>query len=121
MTEQAKFQRMLEMLMQLASRYGFTIKNFAEKFNMSERTAYRYITTFKDAGFIISKNGQNYVMDRISNENKKLSDLLHFTEEEAYILSKAIQVLDDDNIVKTNLSKKLYALYDFHRIPYTVV
>ena len=121
MTEQAKFQRMLEMLMLLTSRVGCSIQSFAERFDMSERTAYRYLNTFKDAGFIIDKNGPYFQLDRNRGENKKLNDLLHFSEEEAYILSKAIQAIDEDNLIKTNLSKKLYSLYDFDRVANTII
>lgn len=46
---------------------------------------------------------------------------MHFSEEEAWILSKAIHSIDDNTVLKSNLVKKLYALYDFKRVANAIV
>lgn len=120
MKNQAKFDRMLKMLMYIAG-FGKSLKDISDHFKVSERTVYRYIDTFRNAGFIISQKNGYYNIDKQSPSLKALSDLLHFTQEEAYILEKAIHSIDDNNLFKTNLIKKLYSVYDFGRLPASII
>ena len=46
---------------------------------------------------------------------------MHFTEEEAYILKSAIESIDENNLIKQNLKKKLYTVYDYKILAETVV
>ena len=120
--DQAKLERMLKILMFLSSGIKYSVDQIAERFEISTRTAHRYIETFRKAGFIIPKPVEGrYYVDKKSPYFKEISELLHFTEEEAFILGKAIHSIDEVNIIKTNLIKKLYALYDFDRVAVTVV
>ncbi|PCH68178.1 MAG: transcriptional regulator [Bacteroidales bacterium] len=122
MIEQNKLQKLLEIMILLSSGIKYTLAEIAERFEMSERTARRYIQTFRDAGFIIPKpeNGR-YHIDKNSPYFKEISELLHFSKEEAAILQKAIHSISDENLLKQNLAKKLYALYDFNRVADTLV
>jgi len=112
MDDQAKFQRMLEILMMISGSYGYSIAQIADKYNVSERTVYRYLTTFQNAGFLLDKKNGNYKIDKTSSQFKDLSKLLHFSEEEAHVLSKAIHLIDDENNFKHELYEKLYHLFD---------
>jgi predicted DNA-binding transcriptional regulator YafY len=112
MDDQAKFQRMLEILMKLSGSYGYSIKQLASDFNSSERTIYRYLTTFKNAGFLIENHNGYFKIDKKSPDYKDLSKLIHFSEEEAHILSRAIHLIDDENKFKNELYEKLYILFD---------
>ena len=122
MIEHNKLQKLLELMVFLSSGIKYTIEEIAERFDMSDRTARRYIQTFRDAGFIIPKpeNGR-YHIDKNSPYFKEISELLHFSKEEAVILQKAIHSVSNENLLKRNLVKKLYALYDFERVADTVV
>ncbi len=122
MIEQNKLQRLLEIMIFLSSGLKYTLEEISERFEMSERTTRRYIQTFRDAGFIISKpeNGR-YHIDKNSPHFKEISELLHFSKEETVILQKAIHSVNDENLLKQNLVKKLYALYDFNRVADTLV
>ena len=58
MADQAKFQKMLEVLLMLDCKYGRTIQEISDRFDISQRTVYRYFDTFKQVGFVIeNKNG----------------------------------------------------------------
>ena len=46
---------------------------------------------------------------------------MHFTEEEAVILKSAIENIDDNNVLKQNLKRKLYSVYDNKTLADTVV
>jgi Predicted transcriptional regulator len=122
MIEQNKLQKLLEIMIFLSSGIKYTLKEIAERFEMSERTTYRYIQTFRDAGFIIPKPEKGrYHIDKNTPYFKEISELLHFSREEAGILQKAIHSISEENLLKQNLVKKLYALYDFNRVADTVV
>ena len=45
---------------------------------------------------------------------------MHFSEEEAFILSKAIHSIEDTDEFKSKLVKKLYSLYDFDRVIHAI-
>jgi predicted DNA-binding transcriptional regulator YafY len=122
MNELEKIERLLKMLILLSSGKKFSIDDLSNRYSISERSVHRYISLLRNAGFVISRpNDGMYYIEKNSPRFKEMSQLLHFSEEEAYILSKAIHSVDDVNILKTNLVKKLYALYDFDRVAVTVV
>ncbi|WP_304142284.1 YafY family protein [Mesoflavibacter zeaxanthinifaciens] len=120
MAGQAKFQKMLEVLLMLDCKYGRTISELSERFDMSTRTVYRYFDTFNQAGFIIENNNGYFKIDKQNSTAQDISQLLHFSEEEAFILSKAIHTIDEDSELKEKLVKKLYSLYDFERVIYAI-
>ncbi|MGE4346047.1 MAG: helix-turn-helix transcriptional regulator [Flavobacteriaceae bacterium] len=120
MAEQAKFQKMLEVLLMLDCKYGRNIQEISERFDISQRTVYRYFDTFKQVGFVIENNNGYFKINKEESTSQDISQLLHFTEEEAFILSKAIHTIEDGTEMKEKLVKKLYSLYDFDRVIYAI-
>lgn len=120
--EHSKLEQLLEMLLYLSSGIKRKKTEVMSYFDMTERTFYRYIDTFRTVGFIIPrpKDGYYYI-DKESPYFREIDELLHFSKEEANILQKAIHSIDNENILKQNLINKLYALYDFDRVANTVV
>lgn len=122
MDEQDKLLRLLEMLVYLSSGIRRSISEIGERFDISERTAYRYLRTFREAGFIIDTPHDGlYQIEKTSPYFSEISELLHFSREEAYILQQAIHSISDENLLKQKLVKKLYSIYDFDRVVDTVV
>lgn len=119
--DQPKIERVLRMMMLLTSNNRYTIEDLSEKLDSSPRTIYRYIDTFRDAGFLISKNGPYFRLDKKSRYFKDISQLIHFTEEEAYILNSAIESLHPTNAIKQNLKAKLASVYDYKMLAECVV
>lgn len=119
--DQPKIERMLRLMMLLTSNRNYSIEDMSDKLNMSQRTVYRYLDTFREAGFVIKKTNDIFRIDKSSPYFKEISELVHFTDEEAYILKKAIESIDENNLLKQNLKKKLYAVYDFKIIADVVV
>lgn len=119
--DQPKIERLLRLMKLLTANTTYTVDQLAERLDMSRRTVYRYIDTFRDAGFVIKKSGDCIRLDKASPHFKDISQLVHFTEEEAVILKNAIENIDDTNLLKQNLKKKLYAVYDNKTLANTVV
>lgn len=105
----------------LTANVEYGVDDLAERLGMSRRTVYRYIDTFREAGFLIKKNGEFIRLDKESPHFKEISQLVHFTEEEAVILRRAIENIDDTNVLKQNLKRKLYSVYDSKALADTVV
>ncbi len=112
MSDQIKFRKMLEILLLLSGNFGYSINEIAEKFETTPRTIYRYLDTFKDVGFKVIKQNGFHRIDKKKSIFKDLSELIHFSKEEAIILSKAIHLISDENKFKSDLYEKLYYLFD---------
>lgn len=125
MSDQPKIERVLKLLLTLNCKYGRTLDELTEVLNTTKRTVYRYLETIKNAGFVLEKResrGVNYFsINKEESEYKDISELLHFSEEEAYILSQAIHTIDQQNELKINLIKKLYSLYDSNRVAVPII
>ncbi|MEA4810811.1 helix-turn-helix transcriptional regulator, partial [Macellibacteroides fermentans] len=119
--DQPKIERMLRLLKLLTANNRYTISDLANRLQTSDRTIYRYIDSFREAGFVIKKQGDITRIDKSSPYFKDISQLVHFTEEEAYILKSAIENIDENNLLKQNLKRKLYSVYNYKILAETVV
>lgn len=119
--DQPKIERLLRLMKMLTTNTTYTVDDLAERLSMSRRTVYRYIDTFREAGFVIKKSGDHIRLDKESPHFKDISQLVHFTEEEAVILKRAIESIDDTNLLKQNLKRKLYSVYDNKILADTIV
>ena len=93
----------------LTANTTYTVDQLAERLDMSRRTVYRYIDTFREAGFVIKKSGDCLRLDKESPHFRDIPQLVHFTEEEALILKNAIENIDDNTILKQTTTGKLYS------------
>lgn len=121
MANQPKLERLLRLMKMLTGNISYSIAEIADRLEMSERTIYRYIDTFREAGFVVKNKGDIYKLDKSSPQFKDISKLLHFTEEESHILKKAIDSIDENNMLKQNLKRKLGTVYDYKILAETVV
>ena len=119
--DQPKLERLLRLMKLLTANTTYNVDQLAERLQMSRRTIYRYIDTFREAGFVIKKSGEHIRLDKESPHFRDISQLVHFTEEEAVILKNAIENIDDTNMLKQNLKRKLYSVYDNKTLADTVV
>lgn len=119
--DQPKLERLLRLMKILTANNSLTVDEIADRLLISSRSVYRYIDTFREAGFVIKKSGNYIKLDKSSPYFKDISELIHFTEEEAYILKSAIENIDENNLLKQNLKKKLYTVYDYNILAETIV
>ncbi|MGN0091667.1 MAG: helix-turn-helix transcriptional regulator [Alistipes sp.] len=120
--EQPKIERVLRLMKMMTGNNNYTVEDMAERLGISYRSVYRYIETFKDAGFVVQrKEGGIYKLGKDSRYFKEISQLIHFTDEEAHIVNQLIEGLDNTNMIKQNLRKKLTAVYNCTSLADSVV
>lgn len=115
--DQPKVERMLRLMRLMSGSVNFSVDELAIKMDTSYRTIYRYIDTFKDAGFVVEKiHGNIYRLLKMPKTYKDIEKLVYFSEEEAKVLANLIRGLDSSHGMKGNLYKKLSAIYDVTNI-----
>ena len=120
--EQPKIERVLRLMKMMTGNNNYTVEDMAERLGISYRSVYRYIETFKDSGFVVQrKDGGIYKLGKDSRYFKEISQLIHFTDEEAHIVNQLIESLDNTNMLKHNLRKKLTAVYNCTSLADSVV
>ena len=111
--DQPKIERVLRLMKMMTGNNNYTVEEMAERLGISYRSVYRYIETFKESGFVVQrKEGGIYKLGKESRYFKEISQLIHFTDEEAHIVNQLIEGLDNTNILKQNLRKKLTSVYN---------
>lgn len=108
--DQPKIERVLRLMQLMSGTRYYTIDELAERLETSSRSIYRYIDTFKSVGYVVQKEGGVPRLLKM-DERDDISQLVHFTEEEAYIINKLIDALDNGNVLKQTLRRKLTAVY----------
>lgn len=120
--DQPKVERLLRLMKLMTGNVNYTVNDLAERLGTTYRSIYRYIETFKDAGFVVHKlEGGVYKLGKESPYFKDISQLVHFTDEEAHIVNRLIDGLDDTNMLKQNLRKKLSTVYNCTAVASCVV
>ena len=111
--DQPKIERLLRLIKLLIGNKLKT-SELAEKLDCDVRTIQRYIDSLGMAGFVIEHRSRGVpFLTAQKGGLKEISDLVHFSTEEAYILHRAIDSIDSNTALKQNLKKKLYNLYNY--------
>lgn len=120
--DQPKLERMLRLMKLMTGNVNYTVNDLAERIGTTYRSIYRYIDTFKDAGFVVQNLGGGvYKLGKESRYFKDISQLVHFTDEEVHIVNQLIEALDDTNMLKQNLRRKLTTIYDCTSMAQSIV
>lgn len=108
-----KLQRALDLISLLANR-AYTLDEICRLLAIKERTAYRLIKSFREAGFIVEKQGAYF---RISPESlffRRMGDRIYFSENEALTIYKLLQSVRTNRSPEVKaLTEKLNRLHDF--------
>lgn len=108
--------KLLRLLMLLSNNRRYTIDELEARTNQAKRTIYRHLVEIENAGFVLNRSNGTYQLQTNSESAKTLQKLLHFSEEEAYLLYKTIGLLEGDSTIKNRLAGKLNSLYDFRAL-----
>lgn len=110
---QTKMVKMLRLMKLLTGNVSRTIDQVAGELGITPRTLYRYIDDIREAGFVVNKlYGNVYAMGKVARGLSDFNRLIYFTEEEAYITAKMIEGIDNNNVLKRDLQRKLASVYD---------
>lgn len=108
-----KISKLLRLMKFLTGNVSRTIDSLAKELGITPRTVYRYIDTIREAGFVVNKlYGNVYAMGKVARGLSDFNKLIYFTEEEAYITAKLIEGIDNNNVLKRDLQRKLACVYD---------
>ena len=111
--DHGRILRLLNLMKLLSSNVDYTIRELMDRLAISRRSIFRYLDTLRIAGFAVAKKGTNiHKLLSMPEEGINLSNLIHFSEEEAYLLHNLIGALTSDCQVAINLENKLAALFD---------
>lgn len=111
--DQTKIVKMLRLMKILTGNVSRTIDQVAKEMGITSRTVYRYIEDIRGAGFVVNKlYGNVYAMGKVARGLSDFNRLIYFTEEEAYITAKMIEGIDNNNVLKRDLQRKLASVYD---------
>lgn len=111
--DQPKITKLLRLMKLLTGNVSRTIDQVAAELGITPRTVYRYIDTIREAGFVVNKlYGNVYAMGKVQRGLTDFNRLIYFTEEEAYITAQLIAGIDNNNVLKRDLQRKLASVYD---------
>jgi len=111
--DQTKITKLLRLMKLLTGNVSRTIDQLSVEMGITPRTIYRYIYTIRESGFVVNKlYGNVYAMGKVGRGISDFNKLIYFTEEEAYIVAKMINGIDNNNVLKRDLQRKLASIYD---------
>lgn len=108
-----KFDRQLQLMLLLTQNVEYTVDELADKLTLSRRSIYLYLEGFKEAGFVVEKQHGCYRLDKSSPFFRKVTELVHFTEDEALVLRDLLEGVEGQDVQIQHLKQKLCRLYDF--------
>lgn len=111
--EQPKKERLLQLLVMLLGKRLYSISEIAKRLGTSERTVYRYMDTFNEAGFYVKISNNKVILLKESRVYNELSSLVYFTNEEVCLLYNVMDIVERDTLIKERLKQKLSSLFDF--------
>ena len=95
---------------------GYTKKQLADRYGVSEDTVKNDFNAFKSAGLMIERDEKYRYFFVEEKPLKQLKDLLHFSEEDQLLLNQVIDQLAPYEKRAKKLKQKLASLYDFRRL-----
>lgn len=111
---------MLTLLQKLASA-AYTPGQIADMLGVTPRTAYRYLATIADVGFVLQKVGDNaFTLSKTDAVYTDLSQLVHFTKEEEALVYDIMQRLSPDALIQRQLKAKMASVFNLDSVAKSV-
>lgn len=115
-----KFDRQLRLMVMLTLNRAMSVEDISTELNMSRRSIYRYIETYRQLGFVVKKRNLRYSIDHESPFFQQITDRIHFSNEEGKLLTRLLDCVVDNSSEVRELRKKLYDLYSYEDLANTV-
>lgn len=107
MPTETKTHRLLRLIMYLSNSYSKTKEECAEFLGIRDSAFYNYRNVLLDTGFDLRQKDGKYWIEFPDNNYQVLRNVLHFSEEETYLLSKSIDLIEEKQACATRLKQKL--------------
>lgn len=113
--------RLLQIMQMLLDQPNtYTMNQLAERLGCSKDTIKNDFEAFRNAGFLLRYDKRWRYAFAESKPYKQLKDLLHFSEEDQYLLEQAIDYIEGSTDRIEKLKQKLSSLYDYHRLGHSL-
>jgi len=109
MSDDTKTHRILRLILFLSNSYAKTKDECISFLHIRDTAFYSYCNLLRDIGFNLCQKDGRYWIDHSGGDVEILRNILHFSEEEAYLLSRIIDGLDEKTGVDERLKKKIVA------------
>lgn len=112
MIERERLSKELRMMVLLAQNRSYTVAEMSELLEIPLRTVYRCLENFKEMGFTVQKTGRRYRLDPSSPFFRRITEMVHFTKNEALTLRNLLDRVGDKTTEIKALREKLSRIYD---------
>jgi proteasome accessory factor C len=109
MPADTKTHRILRLILFLSNAYHKTKEDCTAFLEIKDTAFYSYCNTLKETGFDLRQKDGRYWIDYPEEDFRILQNILHFSDEETYLLSKAIDLLNEKTGCSVRLKNKLTA------------
>ncbi|HPM03692.1 MAG TPA: hypothetical protein PK816_16150, partial [Candidatus Cloacimonadota bacterium] len=92
--DNTKTHRVLRLILCLSNGHPKTKEECKEFLEISDTAFYSYCNLLKETGFDLRQKEGRYWIDSSLPDSRVLLNVLHFSEEELFLLSRCIDVLD---------------------------
>ena len=107
-----KFDKQLRLMVMLTQNSTLKVEDISSRLNLSRRSIYRYLDGFRAMGFVVIKSGSKYRIDHSSPFFKEITQLIHFTDDEAITINRVLNSVLDNSPEVRHLRQKLNKLYE---------
>lgn len=107
MPTETKTHRLFRLILFLSNSYPKSKDECTIFIGNGDTAFYNYCNTLKDTGFNLHQKDGKYWIDFPDQDFQVLRNVLHFTEEETYLLSRSIDLIEEKPVYATRLKQKL--------------
>lgn len=105
-----KINRFLGLIWYLSNNYPKKKEECTAFLGIKDATFYNYRNCLLETGFDVRQKDGRYWIEYPEKDHKVLQQLFHFSEEEGYLLSRCIDLLEVSNSCASQLKQKLTAI-----------
>jgi predicted DNA-binding transcriptional regulator YafY len=104
---ETKTHRLLRLIMYLSNCYSKTKEECAAFLGIKDSAFYNYRNVLLNTGFDLRQKDGKYWIEYPDNDHQVLRNVLHFSEEETWLLSRCIDILEEKPGNAARLKQKL--------------
>jgi len=109
MPPETKTHRLFRLILFLSNSYPKTKEDCISFLEIGDTAFYSYCNVLKETGFDLHQKDGKYWINYPDQDFQVLRNVLHFSEEETYLLSRSIDMIEEKQVCATRLKQKLTA------------